>query len=301
MRFQAFFLTFLITLSSGAHIGRALTDPEEKRVAFYALFDGDAARFNQNITEIVEQIFGFNETLHAPTINDTCPICIEEFGVNATELDYCKIGCKQWVHRECQRDWIMSSSHIAPHCVLCKAQWLDIPSAWNEQLDYDDSSERDESLRRLDLVLEELDRLHQHEALRAHGIDNADVRFLLVRYLCFGYPGVFQGVRRNEYQRFTRLFPTQESLETFLDAIVTRRPLRVLRIDISRARDFAFRFAMFVRRHLVRAAKITIILFLWKRILTERRVHPEPEPFDDVIICFKKGMFLVCNNVRRRG
>jgi hypothetical protein len=58
--------------------------------------------------------------------NDTCPICLEEFGSDSENIVSCP-QCKNYVHRECVQIWISRS----PNCVYCRSD------SWSKyQVDY---------------------------------------------------------------------------------------------------------------------------------------------------------------------
>jgi len=59
--------------------------------------------------------------MRQPRHGDVCPICLAEFDLDKPDdLDYCKWGCGQPVHRSCFQAW---SRDFRNTCVFCQAWW----------------------------------------------------------------------------------------------------------------------------------------------------------------------------------
>lgn len=155
---------------------------------------------------------------------------------------------------------------MAPLCVLCKTQWLDIPSALLEQLDRDNDSEAAQRLR--DLFCKFTLEYTRTEFQRS--LNERAVNQMVYGYLTMGHAGlVLANSFESENQeglRFSRLlmvFPTSESLESFLKARVCSRPCRILGRDVSRPRNWALCASLLVGRHVrnLKLAGKTLIVF----------------------------------------
>ena len=53
-------------------------------------------------------------------VDDSCPICMDDFEAGGEELDFCKFGCGKTVHKNCFEMWNKKNSG---NCVFCRTVW----------------------------------------------------------------------------------------------------------------------------------------------------------------------------------
>jgi len=82
---------------------------EEFRQAYINKIKNEAKSDNNNN-------LGFKEQ----RIDESCPICMEDFETEGEDLDYCKYGCGKSVHYNCFIIW--KKKNIG-NCVFCRTDW----------------------------------------------------------------------------------------------------------------------------------------------------------------------------------
>lgn len=82
---------------------------EQFREAYINKIKNEAKTSNNNNLGIKEQ-----------KVDDSCPICMDDFEPEGEELDFCKYGCGKSVHKNCFVMWTKKNNG---NCVFCRTEW----------------------------------------------------------------------------------------------------------------------------------------------------------------------------------
>lgn len=63
-----------------------------------------------------ENNLGFKEQ----KVDDSCPICMDDFEPQSEDLDFCRYGCGKSVHKNCFKMWTKKNNG---NCVFCREEW----------------------------------------------------------------------------------------------------------------------------------------------------------------------------------
>ncbi|KAL3897240.1 MAG: hypothetical protein SGCHY_003559 [Lobulomycetales sp.] len=227
-----------------------------KAFAFDRLVGCDALGLRDNWTEI--SLDAFSQSLESldDGLTETCHICLDDLFRNGS-LDFCKLGCRQWVHHDCQRQW-MRKSRFPPRCSHCRCEWLDIPSALQEQLDVDNVTEWAATLHRMVVSIVDVSIEHRR-ILRSGRLDDAMVNRILMGYVCEGFGNT--SLPLSTGSSISEVFQSRERLEAFLRISICERPCGIGAVNLAPPRTALLEVALFAGRHKILATMRRVISY----------------------------------------